>query len=54
MAHDLTFDTLVYYDAGIPGISIDVELRIGESVISVTAKVEHFLKGMLRQPWIRD
>jgi hypothetical protein len=40
MAYDLTFDTLVKYDAGVPGISIDVELRVGDSSIHVLAKVD--------------
>ena len=40
MVYDLTFDTLVNYDAGIPGISIDVELSAGDSSIHVLAKVD--------------
>lgn len=40
MAYDITFDTLINYDAGVPGISIDVELRVGDSSIRVLAKVD--------------
>ncbi len=40
MAYDLTFDTLVNYDSGVPGISIDVELRVGDFSIRVLAKLD--------------
>ncbi len=40
MTHHLSFEKLVEYDAGSPGISIDVELAIGELNISVNAKVD--------------
>lgn len=40
MGHDLTFDKLLKYDVGVPGISIEVELRLGGSSVSVLAKVD--------------
>ncbi|MEQ1603351.1 MAG: aspartyl protease family protein [Pyrinomonadaceae bacterium] len=40
MAHDLTFETLIDYDTGVPGISINVELRLRDSSITVLAKVD--------------
>jgi len=40
MAYDLTFETLVNYDAGVPGISLNVELRIGDASAYLLAKVD--------------
>lgn len=40
MAHVIPFETVVVYDAGVPGISIDVELSVGDSSIFVSAKVD--------------
>lgn len=40
MGYELTFDNLLNYDPGVPGISIDVELRVGHSSIVVPAKLD--------------
>lgn len=40
MTHDLVFEALVEYDPGIPGITVDIELRLGDSSIPVAAKVD--------------
>lgn len=38
--HDLTFEKLLNYDPGKPGISLPVELRIGSEVVVVDAKID--------------
>ncbi len=40
MPYDLAFDTLLNYDTGVPGISIEVELRVDDSSVLVSAKVD--------------
>ncbi len=38
--HELSFEKLVTYDAGRPGISLDVELRLGHDAVAVEAKID--------------
>lgn len=40
MAHELSFDLLLDYDSGLPGISLEVELRFSDYVATVPAKVD--------------
>jgi hypothetical protein len=40
MAYQLEFETLVEYDAGIPGVSLDVELCLVDASVQVLAKVD--------------
>lgn len=40
MMHDFSFDKLVRYDSGRPGISLEVELRLGELKLIVEAKID--------------
>ena len=40
MTYTLNFELLHTYDAARPGISIPVELRLGERVITLTAKLD--------------
>ncbi len=40
MKYDISFDDLVRYDPGLPGISVYVELRSGNSAINVEAKID--------------
>lgn len=40
MAYHLSFDRMVSYDSGHPGISFTVELRIGQFGLSVPVKVD--------------
>lgn len=40
MTHDLVFEALVEYNPGIPGITIEIELRLGDSSVPVAAKVD--------------
>lgn len=40
MALDLSFEKIIEYDPGQPGISIDVELRLDGVLVSVLAKVD--------------
>lgn len=40
MSFDLSFETLVRYDPGNPGISLDVELRIDQTSHLVPAKLD--------------
>ena len=37
---DLSFEKLVFYDTGKAGISLDVELRLGEAKVIIEAKVD--------------
>ena len=38
--HNLTFEKLIEYDAGNPGISLRVELRLGEDAVFTDAKID--------------
>lgn len=38
--HDLHFEKLIDYDLGEPGISLRVELRLGQEVVVVMAKID--------------
>lgn len=38
--HTLTFEALHEYDAGDPGITVPVELSVGEESVKVTAKLD--------------
>ena len=38
--HELAFEKLVTYDAGKPGISLEVELRLGQEFVLVEAKID--------------
>ncbi len=38
--HDLSFEKLIFYNSGEPGISIRVEVRIGSDSVVVDAKVD--------------
>lgn len=40
MSHDLRFAHLVIYDAGAPGVALDVTLRLGETHVQVAAKLD--------------
>lgn len=40
MAFDLSFEKIIQYDPGRPGISVDVELKLGGLVVPVPAKVD--------------
>ncbi|MFM9903199.1 MAG: aspartyl protease family protein [Pyrinomonadaceae bacterium] len=40
MVYEFKFDSLVNYDAGVPGISISVELRLKDSSVTILAKVD--------------
>ncbi len=40
MEHNLTFEKLINYDSGKSGISLDVELRLGEKSLVVGAKID--------------
>lgn len=40
MSYELSFDSLVDYDTGVPGISIAVQLRNGSFLADVIAKVD--------------
>jgi hypothetical protein len=37
---DLSFESLVFYDPGKPGVSIDIELSLKELMVSIPAKVD--------------
>lgn len=38
--HTLSFEALHEYDAGLPGITIPVELSVGDAAVKVTAKLD--------------
>ena len=40
MMHKLEFEKLINYDAGIDGISLNVELRLGENSTEFVAKID--------------
>src|SRR2546430_2096214 len=40
MHYDLKFDSLLTYDPGLPGISLQVELRLLASYVVISAKVD--------------
>jgi hypothetical protein len=40
MAYQLSFDYLLTYDAGAPGISLDVTLKLRDSGVTVPAKID--------------
>ena len=40
MMHKLEFEKLINYDAGIDGISLNVELRLGENSTDFVAKID--------------
>lgn len=40
MNFDLSFETLIRYDSGLPGISLDVELRLRNSSQNIAAKLD--------------
>lgn len=40
MKYDLSFDKLINYDTGKPGISLNIELRLGGLSASIEAKVD--------------
>ncbi len=40
MNYDLSFEKLIFYDVGKAGISLDVELRLGEAEVNIQSKVD--------------
>jgi hypothetical protein len=40
MPHQLSFDYLLTYDAGLPGVSLDVTLRLNDSGVTIPAKID--------------
>ncbi|MBC7795792.1 MAG: hypothetical protein H7Z37_02840 [Pyrinomonadaceae bacterium] len=40
MIHTLDFSHLVEYDAGLPGISLDVKISVGDDSAEFTAKID--------------
>ena len=40
MIHKLEFEKLINYDAGLDGISLNVEMRLGESSTNFVAKID--------------
>jgi predicted aspartyl protease len=40
MAYQLDFDHLLTYDAGQPGISVDITLRLKDSGVTIPAKID--------------
>lgn len=40
MTHEISFEKLISYDAGLPGITVEVEIRIGSNLARLDAKVD--------------
>jgi voltage-gated potassium channel Kch len=40
MAHELSFERLIQYDPGQPGITIDAEIRLLEKRVTIAARVD--------------
>lgn len=40
MVHSLSFDELISYDSGVPGITLKVEIKLGTTSVEIEAKVD--------------